>query len=113
MARMFVVSAKEITQGKQKFIVCNTNVYGTWYKFKFTKECEKQPKKQGLYDISVESDNMSVQRGKPFTTKNGQVKEGNDIIWVRAIKSIRQYTEEELAQRNRDKLNEIFGEEEE
>ena len=107
--RTIRISASEIKKDKQSFIACSAQINGKWYKIKFTKECEGAPKKKGLYDLTIDFDGCSIEKGKKFVSSKGNKGVSNDIIWVRYITSIRQLTEEETAQINREQLSELFG----
>lgn len=111
MLHTFVLSAKEVKQEKNTFIACSAKLGDTYYKIKFTRECEKAPKTRGLYDITIDEDKCSIQRGKKYTTKDGYDAIGNHIIWVREIAAIRKYTDEELAEINRAKFAGVFAHE--
>lgn len=106
MERTFRISAKEIKKkdGTGSFISCSAKIGDSWYRVKFTQDCERAPRKRGLYDITVDYTAMSIQKGK---VKDAYVE--NDIIWVKEIKRIRKYTDEELNAMNAEKLNKVFG----
>lgn len=106
MTRTFRISAKEIKKkdGTGSFISCSAKIGEKWYRVKFTKDCERSPKKRGLYDLTVKSEHMSVQKGK---IKDGFTE--NDILWISEIETLRRYTEEELNEMNEAKLSEVFG----
>ena len=107
--RTILLHAREIKKEKQSFIACASNINGTWYKIKFRKDCENIPKIKGLYDLTIDFDYCSIERGRTWETEDGKSGKNDDIIWVEKIVSIRQYTEEELKQGNRDKMSAIFG----
>lgn len=96
--------SQKVGDGKQSFIASSSQINGIWYKIKFTRDCENQPKERGLYDVVIDIDNASVETGKPYTNKAGKQVLGNDVIWVRAIDKIRKLNEEELKQLNRDRF---------
>lgn len=106
MERTFRISAKEIKKkdGSGSFISCSAKIGGFWYRVKFTKDCETSPRKRGLYDITVDDNSMSVQQGKD----RDEYRE-NDTIWIREIKKIRKYTDDELNAMNTEKLSKVFG----
>lgn len=106
MERTFRISAKEIKKkdGSGCFISCSAKIGNTWYRVKFTQDCERAPRKRGLYDITADDTAMSIQKGK---VKDEYTE--NDIIWVREIKHIRKYTNDELNAMNTEKLNKVFG----
>lgn len=111
MEKTFKISAREVKQeGNKSFIACSTKVGERYFKVKFTKDCETQPKKRGLYDLTVDLDKCSLQRGDKYTTKQGYEAEGQPTIWVREVIKLRAYTEEELAEINRAKFEAAFGE---
>lgn len=108
--RTLTIYAKEIKKEKQSFIVCTAVIKDKWYKIKFTKDCEITPKTKGIYDLTINFDNCSRELGKPFKDANGKKGISPDIIWVRKCESLRKYTEEELKERNRVSMTDVFGE---
>lgn len=106
--RTIMVSAREVTNGKTKFINCSAKLNNVWFKIKFTRACNDRPLEKGRYDISVNLDECSTQNGGTYTDKYGIVKEGAPIIWINKIESIRKYTDEELKEESRRRISEIF-----
>lgn len=90
------VNAKEVRNGNMSFIAFSARIGDKWYKIKFNKDCNDVPRTRGVYEIKVDEGNTSLERGKPYINKDGEERQGNDIIWIRRIDAIRQYTEEEL-----------------
>lgn len=108
MVRTITIHAREVKIEKLNFIACDANINNTWYKIKFTKDCETTPKKKGLYDLTINLDDCSLQRGKAYTTKNGKKGTENSTIWVRNVIKLRAYTEEELQKINREGMLAAF-----
>lgn len=96
--------SQEVQNGKQTFIASSAQISGIWYKVKFTRNCEGQPKERGLYDVVIDIDNASIESGKPYTNKTGKTAMGNDVIWVKKLDSIAKLNEEQLKQLNRDRF---------
>ena len=94
------INVKEIVNGNTKFPSCSAKINGTWYKIKFTQECEKSPKTRGVYNLTFDTINSSIQKGKKFVSKSGNEGVDNDTIWIRKIDEIVKYTDEELAEMN-------------
>ena len=109
--KTITLHAQEIKKDKQSFIACSAEIKGKWYKIKFTKDVADAPKKKGLYDLTIDFDECSVELGKKYVSSKGSEGIANDTIWVRHIVGLRQYTEEELKAVNRMALGNIFGEE--
>lgn len=111
MIRTIKLSAKEIkkTDGNGTFISCSAKIGAKWYRIKFTKEAVGEPKKRGLYDLTVDDSNCSLQRGRVKTKADGTQYTENDIFWVNKIEALRKYTEEELAEMNRKTMDGVFG----
>lgn len=107
MERTFRISAKDIKKkdGSGSFISCSAKIGDSWYRVKFTQDCERSPRKRGLYDITVDYNSMSIQKGK---VRDAYTE--NDTIWVKEIKKIRKYTDDELNTMNAEKLSKVFGE---
>lgn len=108
--RTFTIHAQEIKKEKQSFIACSAEINKKWYKIKFTKECEGAPKRKGIYELTIDFDCCSIERGKRYTNSQGKHGISNDIIWVREIANIHPYTDEELKASNRMAMSNIFGE---
>lgn len=104
--------AQEIKKDKQSFIACSAEIRGKWYKIKFTKECEGTPKTKGLYDLTIDIDKCSIERGKIVKNKNGDDMKTSDTIWVKFIASITKYSEEKLKEENRASFSSVFGDDE-
>ena len=109
--RTIIIHSQEIKKEKQQFIASSAEINGKWYKIKFTKDCADTPKYRGLYELVIDFDTCSLERGKQFTNSKGESVKGNDTIWVRHIVGIRKVTEEELKERNRNDMASVFGEE--
>lgn len=106
--RKITLHAQEVKKDKQSFVACSAEINKKWFKIKFTKSCNNAPKTSGLYELTIDFDNCSIEKGKPFTTKSGRKGVANDIIWVREITAIRKYTDEELRAANRIGMSAIF-----
>lgn len=107
--RTIRISASEIKKDKQSFIACSANIGGKWYKIKFTQDCNDSPRAKGLYDLTIDFDGCSIEKGKKFVSSKGNKGVSNDTIWVKYITKIRKLTDEEIAVINREQLSEIFG----
>ena len=107
--RTILVHAQEVKKDKISFIAFSTEINDVWFKVKFTKSCNDVPKERGLYDVTFDFDYCSLERGRSYVGNDGTEKHGKDTIWVRKIENVRQYTEEELAEANRIRMNTIFG----
>ncbi len=108
--RTIKIHAQEIIKDKQRFISCSAEINGKWYKIKFTKAVTDAPRDRGLYDLTIDFDECSIEQGKQYTNKNGKKGRENDTIWVKHIVGIRKVTDEELKAINREKMSAIFGE---
>ncbi len=106
--RTLKVFAKEIAKDKQKFITCSALIADKWYKIKFNKECTGIPRERGVYDITIDIADTSYQRGAMYTNKKGESARSNDIIWIKSIKEIRKYTDDELREQNREVMLAVF-----
>ena len=103
--------AQEIKKDKQSFIACSAEIRGKWYKVKFTKDCENAPKHKGLYDLTIDIDECSIEKGKIVENSKGKEVKTPDIIWVRCIAGITKYSEEKLKEENRTAFGSVFGDE--
>lgn len=107
--RTITIHAQEVKNDKQTFIASSAEINGKWYKIKFTRDCDGIPKKRGLYELTIDFDECSIEVGKKYTNSKGKNGVENDTIWVRHIVGLRQYTEDELKAINRASLSTIFG----
>ena len=106
--KTFMISCKEVKSDSQKFIASTAKINGKWYKIKFTKDCELTPKKRGLYDITINLTEVSLEKGRPYTNSRGEQKMQNDTLWCKNVVKLRRYTEEEMVKRNLDTLSDVF-----
>ena len=97
--------AKEIKTEKNSFIAVTSQINGKYYKIKFKKDCNTIPRKKGLFHLTLDLDEISVQYGKAYVGKDGKVREENPTIWVDGVIEIKYFTEEELKAINRDKVS--------
>lgn len=106
MERTFRISAKDIKKkdGSGSFISCSAKIGDSWYRVKFTRDCESSPRKRGLYDITVDDNSMSIQKGK---VRDAYIE--NDTIWIREIKKMHKYTDDEINAMNTEKISKLFG----
>lgn len=107
--RIIEIHSQEVKSEKNSFIASSAEINGKWYKVKFTKDCEKAPKKKGIYKLKIDFDKCSVEKGKVYVNSKGKEGISNDVIWVREIVEIRKLTDAEYAERNRKDLYEVFG----
>lgn len=103
------IHSQEIKKDKQSFIASSAEINGKWYKIKFTKDCNLTPKVKGLYDLTINFDDCSVENGKVYRRTDGTTGVANDTIWVQRVIELREYTDEELKAVNRYALGNIFG----
>lgn len=106
--KTFMISCKEVKSDTQKFIASTAKINGKWYKIKFTKDCEVIPRKRGLYDITINLTDVSLEKGKLYTNSRGETKVQNDTLWIKNTLNLRKYTEEELIKRNLESLSDVF-----
>lgn len=109
--RSFVLYGKEVKADKQKFISCQAEINGKWYKIKFRQDCEKAPKKRGLYNITIDLNMCSVERGQLYTNAMGDRVRGTSTIWVGEIEEITPWTDEMYKAKAMNDLSEVFGDE--
>lgn len=107
MKRVFEVYAKEIRNDGRQFVACSTNIKGAWYKVKFNKQCENVIKSRGVYNVSADDMNMSIQAGQRVTNSKGKEVVTNPIIWIRHCDIVK-LTDEELSIRAAREVANIF-----
>lgn len=108
--RTITIHSQEVKKDKQTFIASSAEINGKWFKIKFTKECGDGPKTRGLYELTIDLDECSIEAGKRYTNSKGKSGVANDTIWVRHIVGLRKHTEDELKAANRMAMGKIFGE---
>lgn len=108
--RTIKIYAKEIKKDKQTFTVCSGKIGENYYKIKFRKTCKNAPDEIGVYDLTVDLKNCSIEKGKPYTDKETKKQKiGQATIWVEKIEDLRKYSDEELQEISLKNLQEIFG----
>lgn len=110
VARKITIHSKEVRKDKQTFIASSALINGAWFKIKFVKGCNDKPEEKGMYDITFNTDNCSVERGRAYTKKDGGVGYENDTIWIKKLETIYKYTDEDMKEMNRVTVSSIFGE---
>lgn len=107
--RKIELHCREVKKDKTYFIVSTAELNGEWYKIKFTKNCENTPKNRGLYELTIDLGDCSIQDGKEYTTKDGEIRKDMATVWVRNVISLRKYSQEEMSERNREYMERVFG----
>ena len=107
--RTIEIYAKEIKNDKQCFISATTKINGVWFKVKFTKECLNNPRTKGIYRLTINFDDCSIEKGEYYENKKGEPRRGNSIIWINKILRIEKKSEEELKEDNRKAFEDIFN----
>lgn len=107
--RKITLHSQEICKDEQVFIASSAEINKKWYKIKFTKECVDVPRTKGLYELTIDFDECSIEKGKQYVNSAGKKGIANDTIWVRHIVAIRKYSDEELKAANRIAMIELFG----
>ena len=107
--REIQVFTKMINADGKKFPVHSTKINGVYYKIKFTQEVENKPNKVGVSVINVDEKYISIQDNLHYVSKDGELKKATSVIWVRKIDKIRELTEDENAELNKDKIKAIWG----
>lgn len=79
----------------------------TFYQVKFNQDCENVPKQSGYWLITVDTEDVSKQKGK--LNSNGN--KNNDILWIANIikKQKDEAYEAEVAKRRADEIEDIIG----
>lgn len=101
------INAKEIKKDKQTFIACSAKIGNNWYNIKFRQECEISPKQKGIYELTIDLNNCSMETGKYFTKEDGTTNKRNDTIWVKKVNNLRKFNEEEMQDLNATKFENI------
>lgn len=105
----FKVYAKEITtKDGNKFVALSTLYNGEFYKIKFKKACTTNIQLKGVYDVVVDLNDISVQRGKIKTLDYGKEYKENATIWIDKVVLINKYSDEDLKLQQLNKNKELF-----
>lgn len=112
MIKTITIHAREIKTEKNKFISSSTKIGNTYYKVKFVQTCERSPREKGLFELTFDTLNASIQNGKKYITKDGYEALGNPTIWIKKITDIRKFTDEELSEISEAKFAGVFAEDE-
>ena len=106
----FRMSARQFTtkDGKKTFCAFSAQIGRKWYKIKFTQESEGAPRKPGVYAVSLDKDQLSIQHGKKIKTKEGDDFVENDTLWVRGKAFCEPVSEDELRKENAAKIDRLF-----
>ena len=107
--RTIEVYCKEIKNGNQSFISALTKINGNWFKVKFTKACINNPRVRGIYFITINFDDCSIEQGSYYENKKGESKRDIPIIWINNILNIKKKSDEELKAENRKAFEDIFN----
>lgn len=108
------IYAKEIKLGDGKsFVAFTTLLKNKWFKVKFTRNCLTTPKEKGMYHLTIDVNDVSIEKGNFYNDKNGEKKQGNHTIWINKVVELSKYTEEELKQIREAKLESVFGDDKE
>lgn len=107
--RTITIHTKMTKKDNTNFPTHAAQIGDTWYQIKFTRTCYGQPLEAGRYDITIDFDECSIERGSIFTRDDGTTGRRNDIIWIKSIVNLHKYTEEEFKEANRADMEAIFG----
>lgn len=92
---------------KNKFVSFSYTKDGVkFFQVKFNQECENVPKKSGYWLITINPEDVSIQKGK--INSNGN--KNNDILWIRNIIKKEKDTayEKEVADRKAKEIADIL-----
>lgn len=91
------VKAKQCTtQNGRKFLSYSAKLGDEWFKIKFRRDCSRYPQEQGWWELNLNSDDVSLQKGDQF----------GDILW---IKSIIEYSRLEFEHKPDHRVEEILS----
>lgn len=110
MEKKITINVRKATTTRgQSFYKTSTCINGVWYKVAFNKSAGARPEQAGIYELAVDTLDLSVSAGKYYTTKDGEPKQENDTLWVAKYTELRKLSSEELRQRDQAKIDSIFG----
>lgn len=109
MKKSIRVFAREVhtKDNKKSFLSYSYTKDGeTYYKVKFTRDCQGLPKEQGYYLMEIDTNKTSLEKVNELYND----KKLNDIIWIRELYSCKRDTEYEkdLLEKQKEFLEELL-----
>lgn len=86
-------------QDNKTFLYFRTNINGEWYEVKFTRN-SKRPETKGIYHCTFDLHNVNIKENKEENRM--------DTLWIGSCE-LTPYTEDELFERKRGKLEKAFA----
>ena len=106
--REFIITAQEVLADQKKFYASTAKINGNWFKVKFTRDCNLSPKSKGMYHLSVDDADISIEKGRKYTKKDGTTGLSNDTIWIKKVVSLTMFTQEEYEERRVSDIKSVF-----
>ena len=107
--KTFRIYGKEIKTEKNSFIAFSTKINNRYFKVKFTKDVDGVPKRKGVYNLTVNMKDISVQNGAKYEAKDGTIKDGTTTLWIRNLISVNKVSQEILDAENEKTVYELFN----
>lgn len=107
--KITLVARKATTSRGQVFYKTSANINGTWYKISFNKSAGARPEQSGIYELIVDTQDLSIAEGKSYTDKNGAERRENDTLWIARYAALKKLSNTELRNREQSKIDAIFG----
>lgn len=110
MEKKITINVRKATTTRgQSFYKTSALINGVWFKVAFNKSAGARPEQAGIYELTVDTLDLSISAGKCYTAKDGTTRQENDTLWVAKYTELRKLSSEELRQRDEAKISSIFG----
>lgn len=100
---ILIYGRERTTKDGRKFITYSYVHNDTWFEVKFTRKCEIRPMNKGYYNLTIDTDNVAVEKSTRDTKTYL-------ILWIRELKSfaINEEKNKELLEKREKALAEVF-----
>lgn len=102
------IYGKEVKTEKNSFITFSSKINNRYYKIKFTKDVDGVPKRKGVYNLTVNTKDISVQNGGKYEAKDGTIKDGTPTLWIKSFVTITKVPQDVLDAENKKVVDAIF-----
>lgn len=100
---ILIYGREKVTKDGRKFMTYSYVHNDKWYEVKFTRKCEIRPMNKGYYDLTIDTDKVSIEK----STRN---EKEYLILWIRELKSFvaNEIKNKELQEKREKALADVF-----
>lgn len=110
MEKQITINArKKATSRGTPFYTYSANINGKWFQIKFNKSAGNRPEASGVYVFTVDTNDLSIAKGKFYNGRDGKQHQENDTLWIAKYTAASKLTDEQLRKRDSDEIGRIFG----